>query len=119
MNIPWHAESQYTRTSVKPPKALRIRRLEIPEYRTKKTYRNPLIYARELNEELVRDGLTRKQLAERHEITSDRVTQWLLLLKLPQEDKEGVLALGDNWENRVITERELRELRRHKGKGNH
>ena len=61
---------------------------------------------------MLRDNLTRKQLAQRHGITSDRITQWLLLLKLPKEEKERVLALGDNWENRVITKRELRGLRR-------
>ncbi|MCD6588960.1 MAG: hypothetical protein J7K88_10475 [Candidatus Fermentibacteraceae bacterium] len=66
----------------------------------------------ELNDELVRDDLTRKQLAERHRISSDRVTQWLCLWKLPEEDKERILALGDNWERQVVTERELRKLRR-------
>lgn len=66
----------------------------------------------ELQDELVRDDLTRKQLAERHRITSDRVTQWLCLLKLPDEDKVRILALGDYWERQVVTERELRKLRR-------
>jgi hypothetical protein len=66
----------------------------------------------ELNDELVRDTLTRKQLAERHGITSDRVIQWLCLLKIPDEEKVRVLALGDNWEKRLLTERELRKLRR-------
>ena len=66
----------------------------------------------ELNDELVRDNLTRKQLAERHGITSDRVTQWLCLLKIPDEEKARVLAMGDNWERRIVTERELRKLRR-------
>ena len=108
----WHAESEYTRTSVKPPKALHIRRLSIPEYRPKKTYRNPLIYAKELNDELVRENLTRKQLAERYKITSDRVTQWLCLLKLPKEIQADVTSLGDNWEKQVITERELRVKRK-------
>ncbi|MCK5035718.1 MAG: hypothetical protein KAS73_07495 [Candidatus Sabulitectum sp.] len=61
---------------------------------------------------MLRDNITRKQLAGRHEVTSDRVTQWLCLLKLPKEEKERVLALGDNWENRVVTKRELRGLRR-------
>jgi len=66
----------------------------------------------ELQEELVRDNLTRKQLAERHGITSDRVTQWLCLLKLPDHEKARVLSLGDNWERQVITERELRSIRK-------
>jgi len=65
----------------------------------------------ELNDELVRDNLTRKQLAERHGITSDRVTQWLSLLKLPEDTRKQVLALGDSWERRLLTERELRRIR--------
>jgi transcriptional regulator with XRE-family HTH domain len=71
-----------------------------------------LIVAMELQEELVRDNLTRRQLAERHGITSDRVTQWLCLLKLPDHEKARVLALGDNWERQVVTERQLRYLKR-------
>ena len=66
----------------------------------------------ELNDELVRYNLTRKQLAERHGITPDRVTQWLCLLKLPEDTQEQVIALSDNWERRLLTERELRKLRR-------
>ena len=38
-------------------------------------YRNPLIYAMEVQEEMVRDNLTRKQLAERCGVSSDRITQ--------------------------------------------
>jgi len=58
-----------------------FRRPDLPVIKSRRTFRNPLIYAIELQEELVRDDLTRKQLAERHGITSDRVTQWLCLLK--------------------------------------
>ena len=61
---------------------------------------------------MVGDNLTRKQLAERHGITSDRVTQWLCLLKLPGEVQAKVLSMGDNWDKRVATERELRHYRR-------
>jgi len=68
----------------------------------------------ELNQEMVRDDLTRKQLAERHGITSDRVTQWLCLLKLPDEEKARILALGDYWERQIVTERELRLNRRNR-----
>jgi hypothetical protein len=66
----------------------------------------------ELQEELVRDNLTRKQLAERHGITSDRLTQWLCLLKLPDDTQKQVIALGDNWDTKIVTERQLRRLRR-------
>ena len=61
---------------------------------------------------MVGDNLTRKQLAERHGITSDRVTQWLLLLKLPEERQSEIEAQGDHWKRRVVTERDLRNLRR-------
>jgi hypothetical protein len=67
-----------------------------------------MIYARELHDEMVGDNLTRKQLAERHGITSDRVTQWLCLLKLPEEKQSEIKALGDNWDRQVVTERGLR-----------
>jgi len=108
----WHAESQYSRTFLETPEILRFRRPDIPFIKPRKTFRNPLIYAIELQEELVRDNLTRKQLAERHGITSDRVTQWLCLLKLPDDTQKRVIALGDKWERRLVTERELRNLRR-------
>ena len=111
-NTSWHAEGEYTRTFSRTPKALRIRRSDTPIIKPKKIFRNPLVYGMELNDELVRDNLTRKQLAERHGITSDRVTQWLRLLKLPNKTKERVIALGDNWSRKIITERELRKLPR-------
>ena len=61
---------------------------------------------------MVRDGLSRKQLAERHGVSSDRVTQWLCLLKLPEEVLSEIESLGDYWERQVVTERELRRFRR-------
>jgi len=113
-NICWYAEGYYSRTIEETPEALRFRRPDIPIIKPKKTFRNPLIYAMELNQEMVRDDLTRKQLAERHGITSDRVTQWLCLLKLPDEEKARILALGDYWERQIVTERELRLNRRNR-----
>ena len=62
------------------------------------TFRNPVIYAQELHDEMVRDNFTRKQLAERHGVSSDRITQWLCLLKLPEEKLKEMEALGDNWD---------------------
>ncbi len=53
-----------------------------------------MVYAMELQDELIRDDLTRKQLADRHGITSDRLIQWLCLLKLPEDTQKQVLALG-------------------------
>jgi len=69
-------------------------------------------YAQELHEEMVRDGLTRKQLAERLGVSSDRITQMLCLLKLPEKKLKDIEALGDYWERQVVTERELRVHRR-------
>jgi hypothetical protein len=77
-----------------------------------RTYRNPVIYARELHQEMVRDNLARKQLAQRHGVTSDRITQWLCLLKLPEEKIQEIEELGDNWDRKVVSERQLRDLRR-------
>ena len=76
-----------------------------------KKYRNPVIYANELHDEMVGDNLTRKQLAERYGVSSDRITQWLCLLKLPEEKLKEIEALGDYWTRPIITERELRGLR--------
>jgi hypothetical protein len=75
-------------------------------------YRNPVIYAKELHREMVQDGLSRRQLAERHGVSSDRITQWLCLLKLPVEKLREIGALGDNWNRQIITERKMRRTRR-------
>jgi len=90
--------------------SLKTFRPDIPKPR-RGPYRNPLIYARELQAELLRHNLTRVQLGQRHCITSDRITQWLCLLKLPEEKQREIEALGDHWDRRVVTERELRRSR--------
>ena len=77
-----------------------------------KTYRNPVIYARELHDEMVTDHLARRQLASLHGVSADRVTQWLCLLKLPEEQRREIEALGDHWSRQVITERQLRKTTR-------
>ncbi len=74
-------------------------------------FRNPLFFARELQAEMLRHNLTLVQLGQRHGITSDRITQWLCLLKLPEKKQHEIEALGDNWGRRVVTERELRRQR--------
>ena len=78
----------------------------------KTVYRNPVIYAQELHEEMILGNLSRKQLAERHGVSSDRITQWLCLLKLPVEKLREIEALGDYWDRQIVTERELRNYRR-------
>ncbi|NMC34406.1 MAG: hypothetical protein GYA36_18430 [Veillonellaceae bacterium] len=91
---------------------IRIARPDLPPHPTpKRTYRNPVIFARELAVELISDHLTRQELADRHGISLDRVIQWLCLLKLPAEQLEEIAVLGDHWDCRVVTERELRGMR--------
>ena len=109
----WHAQLRLTRTRTGTVFTLSCPRPDLPVVSSHiRTYRNPLIYARELNDELVGDNLTRKQLAERHGVSSDRVTQWLCLLKLPEKTQKQIEALGDNWEKQLVTERELRNIRK-------
>ena len=78
----------------------------------KKTYRNPLIYAQELAEEIRREGLTQAELALKHGISRARVNQWLSLLKLPGKEIRRILSIGDNWDRRLVTERGLRKTLR-------
>jgi len=61
---------------------------------------------------MLQEGLTRRQLANRHDVSSDRITQWLCLLKLPEEKLSEIEALGDYWGRQMVTERHLRSLRR-------
>ena len=70
-----------------------------------------ILHTREYHEEIIRENLTRKQFAERHGASSDRIIQWLCLLKLPEEKLREIENLGDYWEHQVVTERELRQLR--------
>ena len=74
----------------------------------KKTYRNPIIYAQELQEEMRREGLSQAEFARKHGISRARVNQWLSLLKLPQRDKKRIMAMGDHWSRQLLTERQLR-----------
>ncbi len=99
-----------TRTRSGATFSLKTLRPDIPIPR-RGPYRNPLLYARELQLEMIRHNLTRVQLGQRHGITSDRITQWLCLLKLPEEKQQEIEDLGDHWERRVVTERELRRGR--------
>ena len=48
------------------------------------------------------------ELARKLGISGARVTQMLNLLKLPEELKEEIEAMGDHWERRLVTERMLR-----------
>jgi transcriptional regulator with XRE-family HTH domain len=68
-----------------------------------------MVLAIKLAEELKRDGISRAELARRHGLSRARVTQWLSLLELPRLEIERVLAMGDYWERRLVTERGLRK----------
>jgi hypothetical protein len=112
--IAWYANRLSQRTLAELAIRLPTITFRVLQRKPRKTYRNPVIYARELQEKMVRDHLTRKQLAERHGITSDRITQWLCLLKLPEEKLREIEDLGDYWDRQVVTERQLRSFRRGK-----
>ena len=113
MSLGWYTGLLSSRTQTNHTYPVSISRPDMSKARQEsKKYRNPVIYAQELHDEMVRDNLTRKQLAERHGASSDRITQWLCLLKLPEEKLKEVKALGDNWNNQLITERVLRRFRR-------
>jgi transcriptional regulator with XRE-family HTH domain len=78
-------------------------------HRKTRLHRNPIVLALELAEELKRDGISKAELARRHGMSRARVTQWLSLLDLHRLEIERVLAMGDYWERRMVTERGLRK----------
>ena len=109
----WYTGLLSSRTQTKHTFPVRIRRPDLSKLKPEsKKYRNPVIYAQKLHDEMVRDNLTRKQLSEKHGVSSDRITQWLCLLKLPEEKLRKIEALGDYWERQIVTARELRNNRR-------
>ena len=73
-----------------------------------KTYRNPIIYALELQVEMRREGLTQADLARKHGISRARVNQWLAFLRIPARDRSRILAMGDHWKKKLVSERALR-----------
>src|SRR5512137_2323156 len=77
-----------------------------------KTFRNPLLYARELRDRMLAEGINRAELARRLGVSRARVTQWLDLLELPGEIQLRAEALGDNWSHHVVTERKMRGMER-------
>ena len=104
----WYARQDSLRTAYLPIIKL-ITSCNICRYNPNpKRYRNPVIYAQELQKEMLRGNLTRRQLGERHGVSSDRITQWLCLLKLPEDTLREIESLGDHWDRQVVTERKLR-----------
>lgn len=108
----WYAEPRATQTLAGDTYPVIFQRPDLSKAKHEsRKYRNPVIYARELHNEMVRDNLTRKQRARRHGVSSDRITQWLCLLRLPQKKQRKIESLGDYWTKPIITERKLRQLR--------
>ncbi len=62
----------------------------------------------ELRDRMLVEGINRAELARRLGVSRARVTQWLDLLEMPDEVIREARAKGDNWEHRLVTERELR-----------
>jgi len=61
-----------------------------------RTFRNPIIVAQELHDEMKRDRISQAELARRHGLSRARVHQWLSLLELPKIEVERLKAMGDN-----------------------
>ena len=81
----------------------------IKQRKTRKTYRNPIIQAREIALEIQLKELTQGQMARKLGCSLSRVSQMLHLLKLPEEKQREIEALGDHWDRQVVTERGLRK----------
>ena len=79
-----------------------------PIPKPKKTFRNPIIQAKEMKLEIELNNQTKADLARKLGVSRARVTQILNLLKLPEELKEEIKAMGDYWGIRLVTERMLR-----------
>jgi len=58
--------------------------------------------------EMELNDLTRAELARKLGISRARVTQFLNLLKLPEDYKDEIERMGDYWGRRLVTERALR-----------
>ena len=76
--------------------------------RNEKTYRNPIIQAREMNLMMEMGELSRADLARKLGLSRARVTQMLNLLKLPEELIAEIEEMGDYWSRQLVTERQLR-----------
>lgn len=83
----------------------------IKQRKTRKTYRNPIIQAREIALEIQLKELTQGQMAKKLGCSLSRVSQMLHLLKLPEGIQREIEALGDHWDRRVVTERGLRRYK--------
>jgi hypothetical protein len=83
-----------------------------PNPKSTTVFRNPMLYAMELRDRMLAEGINRAELARRLGVSRARITQWLELLELPEQVLRDAEALGDNWSRQVMTEREIRGRRR-------
>jgi len=60
-----------------------------------------------------REGLTKAELARRMNCSRARITQIMNLLNMPEEEIKKIMALGETFEKRIITERRLRKKEQH------
>jgi hypothetical protein len=88
---------------------LKTRRPDLPP-EPARTFRNPIIFARELKAEMETEGLNQTELAESMGVTRARISQWLSLLELPSDLIADVESMGDHWTRRIVTERQLRGM---------
>jgi len=57
------------------------------------------------------EGLTQTELAKSMGVTRARISQWLSLLRIPEEMIADLESQGDNWTRGIVTERQLRKLK--------
>ncbi len=108
----WLANLVASRTTPTMTFTLTTRRPDLPP-EPARTFRNPIIFARELRAEMEAGGLTQTKLTESMGVTRARISQWLSLLQLPENLLADVESLGDHWTRRLVTERQLRGIRSH------
>lgn len=88
------------------PKNKVVNQREMRHHLYIESYVNPISRAREYERILKEEALSQSQLAQKISVSRVRITQFLNLLKLPQEKQEYIL---NNGKAEMITERTLRK----------
>ena len=78
--------------------------------KSKKTYRNPIMLAKEMSLMMEMEELTRADLARKLGLSRARVTQILNLLELPEVLISEIEKMDDHWSRQLVTERQLRRV---------
>ena len=91
--------------------AFRAKRCHCGRIKPARTYRNPLVLARD-GDTMLRSGeyASQTELAWKIGVSRVRINQFLRLLKMPLEIQQSVIGMGDPLPSRKITERKLRAL---------